>query len=83
MFEKLMHYLEWCLLVIGIVITGFTAIRTLLGLALGTICLGRTCVTKALQPDVYWIFMVMYIVAIPVMVNLVNRSWKTIISGGF
>jgi ABC-type uncharacterized transport system YnjBCD permease subunit len=79
MFEKVMHYIEWCFFIVGIAITALCLLRLIQGLVFGAICL-RVCADKANNPNWYWIFILIYIVALPVMVFSIRRSWREISS---
>jgi len=79
MFEKVMHYIEWCFFIAGIAITTFGLLRFIQGLVFDVICL-RVCANKASNPNWYWIFIIFYIAALPVLVFSIRRSWRTISS---
>lgn len=79
MFEKVMHCVEWCFLLVGITVAVFCLLGLIQGLIFGEICL-RVCVHKLNNPGWYWIFIVLYIVALPVMVYSIQHSWKSIAS---
>lgn len=79
MFEKVMHYVEWCFCIAGIAIVALWLLRFVQGIVFGVICL-RACVDKVDNPNWYWIFIIFYIAALPVLVFSIRRSWRAIAS---
>jgi hypothetical protein len=79
MFKKLMHYVEWCFFIAGVAITALGLLRFVQGLVFGIICL-RVCADKTSNPNWYWIFVIFYIAALPILVFSIRRSWIGIAS---
>lgn len=79
MFEKVMHYIEWCFFMAGFAITTLGLLRFVQGLVFGVICL-RVCADKASNPSWYWSFIIFYIAALSVLVFSIRCSWRKISS---
>jgi hypothetical protein len=78
MFEKVMNFFEWCFLATGVVLIGLVVVGIVKGLTFGIICLRNACASSVEQPDVYWIFMALYFISLPVVIYSMKRSWRVV-----